>query len=445
MSAASRVVLVFVLTGALGAASCTARGAAGGPSAPPRTDAPRAFPGAEGWAAFTPGGRGGRILRVTTLEASGPGSFLEALNAPGPRTIVFEVGGVIDLGKRTIRVTEPYLTIAGQTAPSPGITFVRGGFSVVTHDVVVRHIRVRPGSGGRPPGDGTKWDVDGMSTWGRARDGIVDHCSFSWASDENLSAAGPGFEGATPAEWRENTARRITYSNNIIAEAIQNPTPEKLKHGKGTLILDNVGEVLILGNLYASNPSRNPLFKGGVRGAVVNNFIYNPATSAVDYHLPAFLFKEHVDVRGRMELVGNVMRHGPNTRKTLPLLIVAGDGDLELHARDNLAWNRAGAPVAIVAADSAFQRRIIEMPAGFFWPAGLRPIPAAAVEEKILEGAGARPWDRDEVDLRIVRSVRDGTGRTVNSEADVGGYPVARASRRAFEPAEWDLSTMTPR
>src|SRR5687767_14505140 len=81
-----------------------------------------AFPGAEGWAAFTPGGRGGKIIRVTTLEASGPGSFLEALNTRGPRIIVFEVAGPIDLKRQTIKLTEPFVTIAGQTAPDPGIT-----------------------------------------------------------------------------------------------------------------------------------------------------------------------------------------------------------------------------------------------------------------------------------------------------------------------------------
>ena len=85
-----------------------------------------AFPGAQGWAATTPGGRGGRILRVTTLAATGPGSLAAALQTKGPRIVVFEVGGVIDLGRSVLRVSEPDVTIAGQTAPSPGITLIRG-------------------------------------------------------------------------------------------------------------------------------------------------------------------------------------------------------------------------------------------------------------------------------------------------------------------------------
>ena len=78
------------------------------------------FPGAVGWAAYTPGGRGGQLIRVTNLNAHGPGSFKSAIETRGPRIVVFEVGGVIDLGRTVLEVTEPFLTIAGQTAPSPG-------------------------------------------------------------------------------------------------------------------------------------------------------------------------------------------------------------------------------------------------------------------------------------------------------------------------------------
>src|SRR3954466_8105350 len=80
-----------------------------------------AFPGAQGWAAHTPGGRGGKILRVTTLKADGPGSLRAAIQTPGARIVVFEVGGAIDLDRSVLDVREPFLTIAGQTAPSPGI------------------------------------------------------------------------------------------------------------------------------------------------------------------------------------------------------------------------------------------------------------------------------------------------------------------------------------
>ena len=93
-------------------------------------ETPLAFPGAVGAAAPTPGGRGGEIIRVTTLAASGPGSFVDAVRRPGKRIVVFEVGGVIDLAESTVKITEPYLTIAGQTAPAPGITLIHACFSM---------------------------------------------------------------------------------------------------------------------------------------------------------------------------------------------------------------------------------------------------------------------------------------------------------------------------
>jgi len=103
------------------------------------------FPGAVGWAAQTPGGRGGKIIRVTNLNADGPGSLKEAIETAGPRIVVFEVGGVIDLKRSTLTIREPFITIAGQTAPSPGITIIRGGLILRGHDAIIRHLRVRTG------------------------------------------------------------------------------------------------------------------------------------------------------------------------------------------------------------------------------------------------------------------------------------------------------------
>src|SRR5262249_49978652 len=143
-----------------------------------------AFPGALGWGAVTPGGRGGQILRVTNLANAGPGSFRAAIETRGPRIIVFEVAGVIDLNRQTIRIAEPFVTIAGQPAPSPGITFIRGGFDIATNDVVMQHIRIRTGSAGAAILSG--WDEDTVSAQAGSRI-IVDHCTLTWGTDENLS------------------------------------------------------------------------------------------------------------------------------------------------------------------------------------------------------------------------------------------------------------------
>jgi hypothetical protein len=182
-------------------------------------DSAHAWQPPPGWAE-TRGGDGGRVIAVETLSADGPGSLGAALAQEGPRTIVFKVGGVIDLGFDRYRIANPQVTIAGETAPSPGITITRGGINVATHDVILRHVRVRPGTEGRAVKSG--WEIDSFSTIGGAYDVIVDHCSLSWGTDENLSASGPRFEGETPDEWRKNTSHRITFSQCIVAEGLRN-------------------------------------------------------------------------------------------------------------------------------------------------------------------------------------------------------------------------------
>jgi hypothetical protein len=402
-----------------------------------------AFPGAQGWAACTPGGRGGRILRVTTLDRDGPGSFVEAVCAAGPRIIVFEVGGVIDLDRRTVKIAEPYVTIAGQTAPSPGVTFIRGGLSIQTHDVIVRHIRVRPGEAGAAKKSG--WEVDGIAT-NSACDVIVDHCSCTWATDENLSVSGPRFEGETVEQWRQGTSRRITFSRNLIAEGLAQSTHGKGQHSKGTLIHDNATEIAIIGNLYAHNRDRNPFFKGGARGIVVNNYIYDPGTKAIHYTLVASEWGDRPYATGQMVVVGNVLQHGPGTQDNVTLMQCSGAGPCQVFMQDNVAFGREGGTVQLFRADRDLPGRdLCLVESRPFWPGGLEALPAEMIKEHVLENAGARPWDRDEIDRRIIAEVRAGAGRIIDSEQEVGGYPVVRPVYAVFDPQEWDLETMTRR
>jgi pectate lyase len=401
-----------------------------------------AFPGAMGWAAHTPGGRGGKILRVTTLAAEGPGSLVEALKTPGPRIIVFEVGGVIDLGRREIKITEPYLTVAGQTAPSPGITVIKGGFQIGAHDVVVQHIRVRVGEAGAPKKSG--WESDGISTTGGAYDVIVDHCSVTWATDENGSMSGPRFKGQTPDEWRQNTSHRITYSNNILSEGLANATHYKIEHSKGSLIHDNVSDILIADNLYAHNYERNPLFKGGVHGVIVNNLIYDPGQRALHYNLMAEEWAGHPFQTGEMVAVGNVLRAGPSTPPKLAFLEIGGYGDLEYYGRDNIAVDQIGEPLPMFGRYTTAPAKIIQVDKPPLWPEGLTPMPATEVQEKVLHNVGARPWDRDYDDVRLIADVAEGRGRIIDSQDDIHGYPEQKETHRPFDPSKWDLRFMTP-
>ena len=399
-----------------------------------------AFPGAQGWAAHTPGGRGGKILRVTTLAASGPGSFAEAIAMPGPRIVVFEVGGVIDLGMKELRITEPFLTIAGQTAPQPGITFIKGGLTIATHDVVIRHVRMRPGDGGMPTFSG---DIDAITTVRGARDVIVDHCSLTWATDENLSASSTRFHGEDEKAWMDAASRRITYSNNIIAEGLANATHKKGEHSKGTLIHDHVNDVLIIGNLYAHNYERNPLFKGGARGQVLNNLIYDPGQRAVHYNLIAEEWLGHPYSRGRVVARGNVMRAGLST-EDVAFFQVGGSGDVDVFLEDNLAVDRLGNPLPQQGRYTTTPIRVDAMERAPALPFGVTLLPSSKVQDAVIANAGARPWDRDDVDRRILADAIEGRGRIIDSQEQVGGYPVQKETRQVFVPGDWDLETMEP-
>lgn len=440
----------FVFTGLLSAVySPAAHADAKKPSPSPLqrpgfTDSTKLDPAAiaiKGWAADTKGGQGGPIIKVRNLNASGEGSFAAAVAEDGPRIIVFEVGGVIDLKGESIRINKPYITIAGQTAPHPGVTFIRGGFSVATHDVILQHIAVRPGENGKPKKSG--WDADGLST-GSAYNVIVDHCSFSWATDENLSASGHRFNGASAAEWRRGTSNRLTFSHNIIAEGLRHSTHKKGEHSKGTLVHDNAEQILIYGNLYNSNHERNPLIKGGARVAIVNNLIHNPGAKAIHYNLIAHEWGEHPAETGIVTMIGNVYRAGPDTVPGTPFFSLGGAGDVSVYLNDNIALDTNGQPLPMTGRYTAASARMLSADTPYL-PAGLEPIPAIDVENAIYMSVGMRPWARDPIDFKIISDVAEGRGLIVDSEAQSSGYPNRQPTYKPFNPDDWNLLDMSPK
>ena len=354
---------------------------------------------------------------------------------PGPRIVVFEVGGVIDLALGSLKLSEPFVTVAGQTAPSPGITLTRGGISVATHDVVIQHLRVRPGAAGQPRG----WQPDGISSSSGTYNLIVDHCSISWAVDENLSASGARFKGNTPDEWREGTSHQVTFSHNLVAEGLAHATHEKGEHSKGSLIHDNVTGVLLYANLYASNTERNPFFKGGARGVIANNFIINPGKYAMKYTLVEDEWGDHAYQTGQMVIVGNVFKHGANTPVTTPLLFSSGVGSCDVFLKDNLALDAKQQPISLLGGELANLREQAEPP---LWPPGFRADAARDVVASLEREVGARPWDRDAIDARIIQQAVAGTTRIIDSESEVGGYPKLDMTREPFAQEGWDLGCM---
>jgi pectate lyase len=391
-------------------------------------DAPSAWTPPPGWTQ-TKGGDIGQTLVVENLSAEGPGSLAAAVAAEGSRLITFKVAGLIDLHGHSLRLRNPNITIAGETAPSPGITLTNGGVTVATHDVILRHLHVRPGAEGHALKSG--WEVDGLSTAQGAYDVIVDHCTFTWATDENLSASGPRFEGATAKEWRENTSHRVTFSHCIIAEGLRNSAHGKGPHSMGSLIHDNTSDILIYGNLYLSNNARNPLFKGGARGAVVNNFIHNPGGAAFLYGLVAEEWGDHPWERGIVSVMGNVLKYGRDTGKKASFALFTGPGPCDAYFTDNLVQNADGEPQSFyirfkpawdkptVETDTLKILHQLERPP--FEVPGLTARPASEVPAWVLADAGARPWDRDPIDKRLIEQARTGTGKIIDSETEVGG------------------------
>ncbi len=389
------------------------------------------------------GGRGGRIIRVTTLAPEGPGSFTEAVKARGPRIVVFEVGGVIDLGMKPVKISNGDLTIAGQTAPSL-VTFIKGGIEIGqgARNVLIQHIAVRPGEAGQAKKSG--WECDGIYAYGASQI-EVSNCSITWATDEGLSASGKRFgednAGADVEAWRAYTSNNIRFSKNIVAEGLSNSTHSKGEHSKGSLIHDNVTSALIEDSLYAHNRERNVLFKGGAQGVMTGNVVYNAGKRFGHYNLHKSEWGEHRFVEGKVDVIGNIFLGGPSTDPKAAAFMLGGDGPLSLNIRDNLALKADGSAMETTRrfGDAT---PLLTLQANRYVD---RTAELRAHMAIVLDTCGARPWERDPIDARIVADVRNGTGRIIDSEQEVGGYPVRPETRAAFVESEWDLGTMTRR
>jgi hypothetical protein len=370
------------------------------------------FPGAEGFGTDTPGGRGGRVIRVTTLADGGPGSLREAINVQEPRTIIFEVGGTVGL-QSDLDIFNPFLTIAGQTAPSPGLTVAGKTVRVSTHDVLIQHLRFRGADGngiaisGLPDGSVEVYNV------------VVDHCSISWAVNKNLLT------------WFPNV-HDVTIRNCIISESL--PYPDS-GNRMGFLIGDHTQNIAAIGNLFAHNSKRNPAPYGDTSSIVLNNVIYNPGPGAIhlqDYNESGPL---------KSSVVGNVIIPGFDTpnwwctpRECQPIHISSSTAQrTRIYLGDNEAPGRTDDPWALAKVAVSFDVKAIEPP---IWDGGLAVRPSSQVVDWVLTEAGARPWDRDSVDERIVSNVRNGTGRLVDSIEDAGGWPDLQPARHTLYPPE---------
>lgn len=366
------------------------------------------IPGAVGFGITTPAGRGGTIYRVTNLNDTGPGSFRDAIQATVPRIVIFEISGTINLAS-PLQIYNPYITIAGQTAPSPGITLKGNQFVIHTHDVLVQHIRVRAGdlNGGSP--DGIQVDA----SWGGASapevyNIIIDHTSISWAIDENSST----WSGANPEGHR---VRDVTWSNNIVSEALNCSTHPKGCHSKGLLIGDGNRNIAVLNNLFAHNVDRLPELKGGATSVVANNIIYNWTKYATHMGYEDKFPGE----KTLLSVLGNTYIKGPNMTRSSYSAVRASSrtpAGSQLYLYDNLV----SSGITLFQNNASFDPRVSAPPLSV---PGFSPMMGIDVEANVLQNAGARPCDRDTVDQRIINEVTTRTGRIINSPSEVGGWP----------------------
>ncbi len=260
-----------------------------------------------------------------------------------------------------------------------------------------------------------------------------------------MSASGPRFAGKTVEEWRNGTSRNISFSYNLAAEGLADTSHPKGEHSKGSLIHDNATGILFYRNIWAHNVERSPLIKGGAQAAMVNNLIYDPGKRAMHYNLMALEWVGQPYVTGEMTAVGNVLRGGPSTDAGLPFLMLGGDGDLRYHARDNIAVDKFGSPLPMFGRYGETRARLIEVKKPVIWPEGIDVMPSRDVETHVLANAGARPWDRDADDIRVLFFIAEGRGKIIDDETEVSAYPSPKPTSAPFVEADWDLATMEPK
>lgn len=356
-----------------------------------------AFPGAEGAGSNATGGRGGEVYTVTNLDDRGPGSLRDAISQ-GDRTILFQVSGTIALRSK-LDISESNITVAGQTAPGDGIC-LRGSALIVSGDnVIVRFLRMRPG-------DELEKESDSLTIWGADRV-MIDHCSMSWSSDSVNDVV------------RDST--NVTVQWSIVSEPLNESIHHKGAHGYGT----GWGSGPEAGNSYHHNllvhcNSRSPRL-GSERGALLdvrNNVIYNMGSGWA-------YGGEHA----RVNYVGNYYRPGPDTRRPEQIFRVSSP-----HTRMYLADNFVeGAPevtqnnLSGVTTDEGISRDDLTVDTPYSMPE-VTTHDAADAYPLVLNYAGAVLPQRDSVDRRIVSDVRNKTGKIIDSQREVGGWPLLEST-----------------
>lgn len=382
-----------------------------------------AFPGAEGYGRFARGGRGGRVIEVTNLNDSGPGSFRDAVEASGPRTIVFNVSGLITLESRLV-IRDSSVTIAGQTAPAKGICIRKYNFGLSgARDVIVRHLRVRPGNTAGVT-------LDGMGMQGSDHC-IFDHCSISWSLDEAFSS---------------RSARNITLQRTLISEALNQAGHDKYppgtQHGYAASIGGMVGS--FHHNLLAHCAGRNWSLAGGLDKNnrhtgwldIRNNLVYNWRHRTTD------------GGAAKVNFVNNYYKPGPATSYFYMLNPerdnVQAFGPQNYYVSGNVmeGHHRANDPLSGVTKPEPYSHFIVDEP---FFHSFVKTQSASQTYKQVLSDVGCNLPQMDDHDLRVIYETLSGSFRYRGSKTGLPGLPDSQEDVGGWEeypethrPKGWD-------
>ncbi|USD24828.1 pectate lyase family protein [Flagellimonas marinaquae] len=369
----------------------------------------KAFPSAVGFGSNATGGRGGKVIKVTNLNDSGPGSFRAACEESGPRIVIFDVGGTINLSS-SVTIENDDITVAGQSAPtdSGGITISGASIRIFASNVIFRYVRIRVGDGGYKNANGAivggnSDDYDGLSLFG-SRGGdlmIFDHCSISWAIDENVGMAG---SSSDPLE-------NITIQNSIISEALDASHHDKGAHSKGALIGLNTQKVTFYKNLLAHNSERNVRSGGGNSFEMINNVVYN------------FGYASGISSGNVFTVIGNYYKSGVDGAKSSnPQMIdYIADNSYPLSStQPYISDNYFDVPGNSVEYDTTYDAVMKGVPP---ISSNITATSALAIVEDVLGNSGSNYPHVDSVDERVINEFRNGTGRIIDTQAQVGGFP----------------------
>jgi hypothetical protein len=401
-----------------------------------------AFPGAEGGGMYSFGGRGGKVLVVTSLADAGPGTFREACDAGGPRIVVFNVAGIIRLKDR-VRIRAPYITIAGQSAPGDGVCIAGNTVEIETHDVVIRHMRFRRGA----TDVGDRNDSIGGNPIGNV---MIDHVSASWGLDENMSMYRHMYHPPDGSKPIKLATVNITIQNSIFSECLNT-----YNHAFGSTIGGH--NSTFHRNLWACNSGRNPSVGMDGDFGFVNNVVFNWVHRTIDGG----------DHLSRYQIINNYFKPGPATPKDAPISYRLLKPEARRGKGAPVEFGTAYVAGNVVAGNDRVTRDN--------WDGGVQlddgrdprdilpklranqPFPMARVTtttaheayEHVLANAGATLPKRDPVDARIVGMVRSGEvtyvpGKGIITDiSQVGGYPDYRGvppqdSDSDGMPDEWE-------